>query len=62
MLETMHGADGAGLATPQAGQPLSIFVADLSAAWKSLPRAKRPDMPPQPMVCIKPGNYPFKQK
>jgi len=31
MIETMYGATGVGLAAPQIGVPLQIFVADLSA-------------------------------
>ncbi|MBN2733054.1 MAG: peptide deformylase [Balneolaceae bacterium] len=54
MLETMRGADGAGLAAPQVGQLFRIFVADLSSAWESLPKEKRPEIPQQPMVCINP--------
>ncbi len=30
MIETMHGATGLGLAAPQVGQALRLFVADLS--------------------------------
>ncbi len=54
MIETMRGADGAGLAAPQVGRPIRVFVADLTSAARQLPPAQRPELPPQPMVCINP--------
>ena len=54
MIETMRGADGAGLAAPQVGQGLRLFVADLTEAWRALPLSLRTEIPPQPMVCINP--------
>lgn len=54
MLETMRGAEGAGLAAPQVGHSLRLFVADLGPAWRSMSPEQRPDIPPQPMVCINP--------
>lgn len=54
MFETMRQADGAGLAAPQVGRSLRLFVADLTEAWNALPPSLRPEIPPQPMVCINP--------
>jgi peptide deformylase len=54
MIETMRGADGAGLAAPQVGRPIRLFVADLTSAARQLPPSRRPDLPPQPMVFINP--------
>ena len=54
MIETMRGADGAGLAAPQVGHSLRLFVADLTPAWRSLAPQDRRTIPPQPMVCINP--------
>lgn len=54
MIETMRGADGVGLAAPQVGHSLRLFVADLTPAWKSLAPEDRPKIPRQPMVCINP--------
>lgn len=54
MIQTMRGADGAGLAAPQVGHSLRLFVADLTPAWRSLAPQDRPKIPRQPMVCINP--------
>jgi peptide deformylase len=54
MIYTMIRADGAGLAAPQVGKSLRLFVADLSGALKSMPESERPAIPDQPMVCINP--------
>lgn len=54
MLETMRGADGAGLAAPQVGESVQLFVADLTQAWHALSPKTRQAIPPQPMVCINP--------
>lgn len=54
MLQTMKRADGAGLAAPQVGKLLRIFVADLSGALSSLPEQEQMEVPLQPMVCINP--------
>jgi len=53
MIETMHGAEGIGLAAPQVGRSIRLFVVDLS------PIADREDedeteWPEQPMVFINP--------
>ena len=44
MLETMYAAEGRGLAAPQVGQPVRLFVMDTE--WKA--------QAPAPMVCINP--------
>ena len=54
MIETMRGADGAGLAAPQVGHSIRLFVADLTPSWKSLAPQDRPKIPRQPMVLINP--------
>lgn len=54
MIETMRGADGAGLAAPQVGRSLRLFVADLTRAWEAIPPDLRPNIPEQPIVCINP--------
>lgn len=51
MIETMHGADGVGLAAPQVGRPERVFVADLT------PYADREGgahLPLQPMAFLNP--------
>lgn len=54
MIQTMIYAEGAGLAAPQIGRSLRIFVADLTGALSLIPEHKRPQVPQQPMVCINP--------
>lgn len=54
MIQTMKLADGAGLAAPQIGKCLRIFVADLRGAISSLSENDRPEVPSQPIVCINP--------
>jgi peptide deformylase len=54
MIHTMIRAHGAGLAAPQVGKSLRIFVADLSGALQSMPERERPAIPNQPIVCINP--------
>lgn len=54
MLETMDRANGAGLAAPQVGRDVRLFVADLTQAWEALTEEERTEIPPQPMVCINP--------
>ncbi|SNS88742.1 peptide deformylase [Tropicimonas sediminicola] len=44
MLETMYAAEGRGLAAPQVGHALRLFVMD--AAWK--------ERAPDPVICINP--------
>src|SRR5690606_13705949 len=51
--DTMHGAAGIGLAAPQVGQSLRIFVTDLSAMAEDLAEAGE-IVPTEPMVFINP--------
>jgi len=52
MLETMHNAQGIGLAAPQVGRSEQLFVVDLTPA---LEEEEEPvNLPPQPMVFINP--------
>jgi peptide deformylase len=44
MLETMYAAPGRGLAAPQVGHPIRLFVMDV--AWKT--------GAPEPFICINP--------
>jgi peptide deformylase len=53
MLETMHGAAGIGLAGPQVGKSLRIFVVDLEPLREDL-EEEGEVIPPQPMVFINP--------
>lgn len=54
MIETMRRAEGAGLAAPQVGRGLRLFVADVTSVLQTRPPAERSEVPPQPMVCINP--------
>jgi peptide deformylase len=40
MFETMHKADGVGLAAPQVGTPIRLFVIDANALVKTYPECK----------------------
>ncbi len=52
MIETMHGAEGVGLAAPQVGHSERIFVVDVRTMVE---REKQPEaIPPQPMVLLNP--------
>jgi peptide deformylase len=51
MIETMHAAQGIGLAAPQIGRNERIFVVDVSPMEKEFQEADI-SMPPQPMVFI----------
>ncbi len=53
MLETMRGAAGIGLAAPQVGQAIRLFVVDLEPLREDL-EADGETVPPQPMVFINP--------
>jgi len=53
MLETMHGADGIGLAAPQVGRTERLFVIDVSPLEEDLV-ASCIAVPDQPMVMINP--------
>ncbi len=52
MIETMHGAEGVGLAAPQVGRRERIFVADVRPMLD--PEVDTVDLPEQPMVFINP--------
>ena len=57
MIETMRGASGAGLAAPQVGRALRVFVADLSSYADDLARDHGgvvPDYARGPLVFINP--------
>ena len=53
MIQTMHGADGIGLAAPQVGRTERVFVVDLSPIADEL-AADGVELPEQPMVFINP--------
>jgi len=57
MIETMHGAHGVGLAAPQVGRGLRLFVADLSPYADELADengGEVPDYAREPLVFINP--------
>ncbi|GAB5537712.1 MAG: peptide deformylase [Rubricoccaceae bacterium] len=57
MIETMHGATGLGLAAPQVGKALRLFVADLSGLADDLAEENEgmvPDYARGPLVFINP--------
>lgn len=51
MLQTMHGAEGIGLAAPQVGRTERLFVVDLGPLVEEL-EAEGEEVPTQPMVFI----------
>lgn len=54
MIETMHGAAGIGLAAPQVGHALQLFVVDIRVMLEDGdPVAEQ--LPPQPMVFLNPA-------
>ena len=53
MIETMHGADGIGLAAPQVGRSERLFVLDLEPLREEI-EAAAATLPEQPMVLINP--------
>jgi len=53
MIETMRGAQGIGLAAPQVGRSVRLFVVDLMAV-ADREEEEAPDWPDQPMVFINP--------
>jgi peptide deformylase len=57
MLETMHAAEGVGLAAPQVGRSERVFVADVTPMYEGREEeeAEREELPPQPMVFINPA-------
>ncbi len=54
LIETMHNAEGIGLAAPQIGRLERIFVVDVSALLNTLPEEDQSAIPKQPMVFINP--------
>ena len=54
MIETMYGAAGIGLATPQVGRQERIFVIDLRPMLEDLTEEEQAVLPDQPMVFINP--------
>lgn len=57
MVETMHGASGLGLAAPQVGKALRLFIVDLSGVADDLAEQNGgvvPDYAQGPMVFINP--------
>ncbi len=56
MIETMHAASGAGLAAPQIGKSLRLFVADLTSYAEDLVDEDGvvPDYAKEPLVFINP--------
>ncbi len=54
MVETMHNAEGIGLAAPQVGRREQLFVVDVSPLLDEIPEDLRGDLPEQPMVLINP--------
>ena len=57
MIETMHGATGLGLAAPQVGKALRLFVADLSGVAEDIAEengGEVPDYAMGPLVFINP--------
>ena len=54
MIETMHNAEGIGLAAPQVGRLERLFVVDVSGLKEDMPEDVRDNLPEQPMVFINP--------
>jgi len=52
MIETMHNADGIGLAAPQIGHLERLFVIDVSPLREDMPENVRNALPDQPMILI----------
>lgn len=61
MIETMHGAHGIGLAAPQIGHSLRLFVVDLSALAEDLEEeyGEVPDYATGPIAVINPEILPL---
>ncbi len=53
MIQTMHGADGIGLAAPQVGRSEQVFVVDVSPLADEL-AAEGIELPEQPMAFVNP--------
>lgn len=53
MIETMHNAEGIGLAAPQVGRTERLFVVDVTPLAAQMEEDEEP-VPPQPMVFVNP--------
>lgn len=54
MIMTMGNAEGIGLAAPQVGHPIRLFVVDISPLIEDLIPEEHETLPEQPMVFINP--------
>jgi len=54
MIVTMNNADGIGLAAPQVGHSVRLFVVDISSFLEEFPQDQRASYPEQPMIFINP--------
>ncbi len=54
MIETMHNAEGIGLAAPQVGRSECLFVVDISELLEDMAEDLQTKLPDQPMVFINP--------
>ena len=54
MTETMHHAQGIGLASPQVGRSERVFLVDLTSVMAEMDEEERVAYQPQPMVFINP--------
>ncbi len=54
MIETMHNAEGIGLAAPQVGRLERLFVVDVSGLKEAFPEQEVDRLPDHPMVFINP--------
>ncbi|MDE2731642.1 MAG: peptide deformylase [Bacteroidota bacterium] len=55
MIDTMHNANGIGLAAPQVGRSERVFVVDIRPLLESMPDREIAGVPHQPMVFINPA-------
>lgn len=54
MIETMHHAEGIGLAAPQIGRSESLFVVDVSPIMGDVMELQDQPVPSQPMIFVNP--------
>jgi len=54
MIETMHHAEGIGLAAPQIGRSESLFVVDVSPIMEDVMELQDQPVPSQPMIFVNP--------
>ena len=54
MVETMHNANGIGLAAPQVGRSERLFVVDVDPLAESMSEQEQASVPEQPMIFINP--------